>query len=125
METMLKLKYQMRSRLQNGESIKSVCEDYGVSFNELVGIMKRNEPLKDGRKHKSTKELYISRLPRNNFVIWYKDVYFGSYYCLEDAVLVRDRLIECDWDKSLVDSICESVGVVRRRKGKKYGDGCL
>lgn len=37
--------------------------------------------------------------------------YFGSYHSLEDAVLVRDELVKCGWDKSCLWSIRRRLGV--------------
>ena len=52
-----------------------------------------------------------------------KVVYFGTYDTFSEACVVRDRLIECGWDKSILltedDKINEYYGYIRRN-----GDYC-
>ena len=38
-----------------------------------------------------------------------QNVYFGSYADLNIAKLVRDKLVECGWNKELLDSIVSEV----------------
>ena len=40
-----------------------------------------------------------------------KLVYFGYYENLNDAIRVRDRLIELGWKRYLLDKVCEELGV--------------
>ena len=40
--------------------------------------------------------------------------YYGRYYSLEDAQTVRDKLIECDWDKTQLPVILEETGIKRK-----------
>lgn len=50
-----------------------------------------------------------------------KNQYYGRYYSLEDAQTVRDKLIECDWDKNQLPSILEETGIkMKRRTCKQY-----
>ena len=53
-----------------------------------------------------------------------KERFFGAYTSLEDAIKVRDALIEDGWHIFHVDSICERLGVVRSKpklwKGRRY-----
>ena len=43
---------------------------------------------------------------------------YGTYDTLEEAMLVRDRLILCDWDKKQLQKIKDELGIksVRRIK---------
>lgn len=47
-----------------------------------------------------------------------KDVYYGAYKTLEDAIKVRDYFEEHGWLKNNVDKVCEVVGVERVRRWK-------
>lgn len=40
-----------------------------------------------------------------------KLIYFGYYDSLEDAILVRDRLMELGWNKLKLRSVCDELGV--------------
>lgn len=42
---------------------------------------------------------------------------FGTYRSHEDALLVRDELIKCGWDKRKLPEILEHTGVVRETVG--------
>jgi len=57
----------------------------------------------------------------NSFRV-YKYIYghrieFGTYHTHEDAILVRDELIKCDWDKSQLPGILERIGVKKNPHG--------
>ena len=42
---------------------------------------------------------------------------FGSYRSHEDAILVRDELIKCDWDKNQLPRIIRELGIVQNGHG--------
>ena len=71
---------------------KCVEEDWDLSLvtNGDLYITLRNDRFYIERKGKST---------------------YGAYEYLEDARKVRDKLIECNWRKSDLDSICKILGV--------------
>ena len=46
-----------------------------------------------------------------------KRIEFGTYKTHEDALLVRNELIKCDWDKSRVPEIKEQYSIVTNTYG--------
>jgi hypothetical protein len=52
-----------------------------------------------------------------------KNIYYGTYYTLNDARLVRDNLEKHEWNKECLDEICEEVGVYRIHHGQKMTRG--
>ncbi|WP_405316217.1 hypothetical protein [Methanobrevibacter sp.] len=47
-----------------------------------------------------------------------RKISYGTYDTLEEAILVRDKLMECDWDKKQLQEIKDELGIksVRRLK---------
>lgn len=41
---------------------------------------------------------------------------FGSYSSLEDAIAVRDKMIEIGWERKSVDRVCDELGIERNKK---------
>lgn len=72
-----------------------------------------------GRKVKITDKTYISSLPSGNYgVVKYIDGFkesFGTYYDYETARIVRDKLIENDWDMNLASELKKEYGAGRPR----------
>ena len=113
--------------LQNGLSIDEACSKHDVSFGEAVlgfnHLQKRNKSKKKGKKVKcSTPSKYIFQRDDRFTIrktIKSKTMIFGTYNSLEDAIRVRDELINIGWKQRSVDSICEQLGICRRQ-----GPGC-
>ena len=47
-----------------------------------------------------------------------RKISYGTYDTLEEAILVRDKLMECDWNKKQLQEIKDELGIksVRRLK---------
>lgn len=43
---------------------------------------------------------------------------FGSYNSLEDAIAVREKMIEIGWKQKQVDKVCEELGIFRNKSRK-------
>ena len=93
------------------ESIEDICTKYNITFKELVEQSLQNNPRTNGDKN-----TYRFIYPRDNHYVIMKTIkreyrYFGTYSSLEDARKVRDKLIDCNWEKSQLSSILEELGV--------------
>ena len=104
---------EIRVKLQTGINIEQVCDDYGLSFNELFNLMKNND--KHILKCNSKPPLYIIERD-GQYLIRKNNVYYGSYYSFEDAKKVRDYFIFHGWNKRRLDEVCWKLGVKRVRK---------
>ena len=92
-------------------ALEDVLLKYNLTFKDLFRLSKElhNYTKKDG----SLK--YIQNTGSGTFMI-NKSVngvnrYFGSYLTEEDAVFVRDKLIDCNWSMSCLDSIVERYNI--------------
>lgn len=67
-----------------------------------------NEDMKNIRKTKyGTYTIYRRLGKKYGRVV----VYYGTYVSLKDAQLIRDKLLECEWDKTQLQSIKEQYGI--------------
>ena len=109
---------EIRSKLQNGETIEEVCQEYGISFKILLSLMSSLGSEKDHNRevYGRTGHLYIG-FKNERYIIRKNRKHFGTYRTLDDAVKVRDWFI-CNgrWDKRWVDRACRECGVTRCRK---------
>lgn len=124
--------------LRDGMSISDACEKHEVNWGYAFENMRRMEAMVkaktqsfkstsrvrgSARKRKSKiKVLNPSRyiFQRNNTFAVRKSVngktkIFGTYNSLDDACKVRDELERVGWNQRRVDSVCERLGVVRRK----------
>lgn len=102
--------------LKNG-TIEDTCMKHNITFKELVERSLRNN-LPVNRDKGSDKFIY----PRGKQFAIMKSIkgdfrYYGVYNTMEDARKVRNKLIDCNWDKSQLPSIHKELGV------KTYGNG--
>ena len=109
------MKTEIRTQLQNGSTIETICEKYKLTFHDLWDIFK-NDAQGQGRPKRKThkKHLYITERDGKYF-IRKSNVFYGTYHSLEDAVKVRDYFIYHRWDKRNVDKVCRELGVERVR----------
>lgn len=108
------MKEHIRNELRSGLTISEVCTEHGISFQQLCALMKKGEPI--NQENRSTGEKYISFLGGRYVLrktLKRKMRYFGSYNSLEDAVKVRDYMIENGWYRNRLDNVCKKVGVKR------------
>lgn len=113
---------EIQEDLRNGMSINDACAKYGLTFKELCEKMPKPYTLLQ-RKAKKPPRLTGERYIQKWFGCYHirksinkKTVSFGSYDTLEDAVLMRDYLMEHGWRKDLLDVYCSRLGVTRRKK---------
>ena len=93
------------------ESIEDICTKYNITFKELVEQSMQNNLRVSGDKS-AYKFIYQKE---HGYVIQKtiktKYQYFGTYDSLEDARKVRDKLIDCNWEKSQLPLILKELGV--------------
>jgi hypothetical protein len=113
-------------------SFQEELRDTSLSLDELLrkhqlsleSAFREHKPKDEGRRRRTRPTPYLN-IRRENKVyiirkrIKTKDVYYGRYNSLEEAVLVRDKLREFNWDKSRLDEACSVVGVCRRYYGRE------
>lgn len=120
----------VREDLQQGMSIKEVLLKYELTFHQLFNML-HHTPKDDGRKKrkrrppemdyitkpKTKKKCYLIQKRVNG-----EYLRFGVYRTKNDAIKVRDALIEDRWNQHHVDKICQEVGVERipGRKDLEY-----
>lgn len=103
--------------LRNGMSIDSALRKHHLTFQEAFTKMKGWTAYnKKNKVKKPPRLLYIMRRGKR-FVIRKKInkqyVLFGRYYTEEDAVVVRDALVEDGWNRDHLDRICRECNVKR------------
>jgi hypothetical protein len=104
----------IRIQLQNGKSIQDVCQEYDLTLADLMGMFQHYDH--KGRISNKPKSMrYITKV-NHRFIIRFDDVHYGTYATLLDARRVRDALIRNGWNKDLLDTICERLGVKRCKK---------
>jgi hypothetical protein len=106
----------IRKALRNGDSIDQVCQDYKISFPDLIKLMGAyGSENKKKRTLSHTGEQYIRKYGKG-YVVRKKNKYFGKYRTLEDAITIRDWFICHRWDKRWVNRACKECNVVRCTK---------
>ena len=88
---------EIRQRLVDGASINDVCREYGLSFKELMDMLRFKS------KKKSSNSLKYIQKNFWKYTIKKKiegkgTLRFGFYYDLNEAIKVRNELIACDWN---------------------------
>ena len=99
-------------------SIEEVCKKHNLSFKELVYLSATNLPRKKPKKYKKT-----SNQPDEEYISYTYEKYqirktidgnlrhFGTYDTLEDAIKMRDYLMEHGWYTTRVKAIRRRLGV--------------
>lgn len=109
---------QLREDMKSYMTIEEVLEKHGITFQEAIKLLSKKQKRKPKRKSKrpyrKTGEKYISYYC-NRYVIR-KSVNgrllgFGGYSTLEDAVKMRDYLMEHGWYQARVEAIRKRLGV--------------
>lgn len=101
-------------------SLEELLKKHELSLKDAVNI---KPPItKTRKKPRSSNMRYISLNHNLYYIIKRvksKQHYYGSYTSLTDAIKVRDKLMEYNWDKTRLDEACEAVNVTRRHYKKK------
>lgn len=110
-------------------SFREELRDTSLSLDELLrkhqldleSAFREHKPVEvDG--HTSTNEPNITFTNNAYNIIksvHNKQEYYGRYNTLEEAVLVRDKLKEFNWDKDRLGEACTCVGVHRKNYGNE------
>ena len=93
-------------------TIEELVFKYDLTFNELFNLSKQlHTPDKDKFK-------YIRKTPSKSYSIVKsingKNIYFGSYKDENEAIIIRDELIECGWDKEELPRILDEFNIVSK-----------
>ena len=95
-----------REDLRNGMTLEKALLKYGLSLREVFQYCHR--------RNLESKYCFIY-IHQGGFNImrWQgsERVYYARCRELDDAVRLRDRLMECNWDKSQVPRIMEELGL--------------
>lgn len=109
---------EIRSKLQQGKTINEVCKEYQLTFKQLFRML--NGGVVGASVSPTTEALYITK-SGERYVLIKNGTYYGTYYCLEDAIKVRDYFIYNGWRKDKLDKVCTELDVVRSRDvGRKW-----
>ena len=108
--------------LRNGMTIEEACTKHNITFKDACREMpgnwnhprttRQNDGVTYYRKHNLPDYITLNRgryMLRKK--IKRKWVYFGRYKSLEDAIKVRDYMMEHGWNKHLLNSVCRKLGV--------------
>ena len=109
---------EFKKDLQEGASLEETLEKHDISFQDAVQLLIRQGK---GKKNKlttwdaKTGEKYIIKTITGKFMIR-KSVngkmrYFGSYETLEDAIIVRNYLVENGWYWQRIKATRKKLGV--------------
>ena len=99
--------------------LEEALTKHNVSFEEAFKVFHKHEkqPYNIKQSRRRSVDFYIFN--RKDSYTIRKDVkgkvtIFGTYHSLEDAIKVRNVLMEEGWVQSNVDSICQRLGVERK-----------
>lgn len=102
--------------LKAGLSLDETLTKYGTNLRELFMQNQNKTPVKFVDEW-----MFIQPTKHNTFriskVLNGHKIEFSTYKTHEDAICVRDKLMECDWDKNRLPEIWESTGVKPTRRG--------
>ena len=104
--------------LRSGMSLEDTLTKYGLSLKEALDQIPLTVDHSPNSRYYCGEE-YISA--RDGGYLIRKTLegvhtYFGTYDSLDDAMKVRDRIIELGWNKSELDNECLELNVKRRVK---------
>lgn len=101
-------------------SIDEILKKHNVNLNDCMKITTLQH------KTKKNQVKYIHRVHKHYKITkqdpeTLKNVYYGTYRNMEEAKMVRDKLIEYNWDKNRLNEILTELGVERTtRKTGRY-----
>ena len=106
---------EIRSKMLNGETIEEVCQEYQITFPELLRKMSKlgNEKRYNKNSTFRTGHIYIGKSSSGKYVVRKSKTYYGSFNSLDDAVKVRDWFIRNGWNKRWINRACRLTGVKR------------
>ncbi len=95
--------------LKAGLSLEDALRKHGTNLQELFKNNPHREPV-------LTDWTYIQQTEHGSFRV-YKTINncrftFGTYSTHEDALIVRNELIKCGWDKEKLESIQQYKGII-------------
>lgn len=100
--------------LRAGLTLEDTLIKHGTNLRELFKPNKKRTPCH------FNEFTSIRFTPHNTYRIVKKiglhDVQFGTYKTHEDALIVRNELIKCNWDKSQLEKIYRETGVKPSKK---------
>ena len=96
--------------LRNGSSLEETLIKYNTNLKDLFSSSKYVPGI-------ITEWTYIYPTKSNTFRVSKKINGHTSYKTHADALIVRDKLMECNWDKSKLSMIYEKCGVCPLHKG--------
>lgn len=93
-------------------TIEELVSKYNLTFNELFNLTKQLQtPYK-------SKFNYIRKTPSKSYSIVKlvngEHVYFGSYKDENEAIIIRDELIKCGWDKKELPRILDEFNITSK-----------
>ena len=92
---------------KNGLSISEICDKYSITFKELVTIhLKKQAELNPKNSIRHHSGGFVLEKTING-----KTVYYGYYKTLETAEKVKQKLIQCNWNKKYLPLIHKELGV--------------
>ena len=106
---------EIRSKMLNGETIKEVCQEYQITFPELISKMSKlgNEKRYNSKSHYRTGHIYIAKSKSGRYIVRKEKTYYGSFKSLDDAKKVRDWFMCNGWNKRWINRACRICGVER------------
>ena len=107
---------ELRKDMKSHLTIEEVLIKHGITFKEAVTLLSKNQSRKKKQKrpYEKTDEKYISYYCKRYIIRKYvngKMRSFGGYDTLEDAVKMRDYLMENGWYPNRVKAIRKRLGV--------------
>lgn len=94
--------------------IQVICTKYGLSFKELIRISRTLYTYIDADIDENS---YVNKTKNGNWTVnkylGEGAEYFGTYRTKKEAILVRNELIDVNWDKNELDRILDELGIER------------
>lgn len=94
-------------------SIETICNKYNLTFKELIKVARTLYTYIDAEDTDS----YINKTRGGNWAvnkfIGGETIYFGTYKTKRDAIVVRNELIDINWDKKRLNNILEELDIER------------
>ena len=113
---------------ENGMSAYDLKEKYILTSRQFRWLKARLHPRKkpkrkakaDFRQRKINDwgigETYVTFSERGHYIVRKGKTYYGQYRTLEQAKYVKERLIECNWEKKKLDEIREEIDLPPLRR---------
>lgn len=103
---------QLEEDLQN-LPIETICTKYNLTFKELFKVARTLYTYIDAEDTDS----YINQTRGGNWTvnkfIGDETIYFGTYKSKRDAIIVRNELIDVNWDIKRLDEILKELDIER------------